>query len=82
MKVCRRNKGHLGLEKGSKNIRVGIPEIKCYLGDTRVGGRMILEWVLEQLCFGLDLNQVARAVSSEESLKTLQLVLMLCNCNG
>jgi hypothetical protein len=30
---CGQNTGHVGLEKGFKKLRVGIPEIKCYLGD-------------------------------------------------
>ena len=52
------------MKKGFKNLRVGIPEIKCYLGDTSVGGIMILKWVFITLCVGVDLNHVARAVSS------------------
>jgi len=58
------------LEKGFKNLRIAIPEIKCCLGEKRVGGRMILKWVFKTLCVGVDLTQVARAVSSEHCWKT------------
>ena len=70
MMICGKNKGRLGLEKGFKNLRIGIPEIKCCLGNTRVGGRMISKWVFKTLCVGVDLIQVAGAVSSEQCWKT------------
>jgi len=65
--ICGQNKGHLGLKKVLKNLKIGIPEIKCYLGDTSIGRRIILKWVFKTLCVGVDLNHVARAVSSELS---------------
>jgi len=67
MMICGQNKRRQELKKGLKTLRVGIHEIKCYLGDTGVGGRMILKWVFKTLCVGVDLNHVTRAVTSELS---------------